>query len=260
MGAFRQFRMKQVFLQGPPGPRNPAFQIQQNIIQIDAARLDQGTDRILAGRGIASRARTKPCRANILTVKLRQAIDRLDLQIRRGMGLTIPFFIFRHVAQPEIGRKIDDFQIARQGLDDSLAGGMGQRAKGQINLCKIDLLNFAKLRQGKMAQKGKDLGHLQPRLAIRRQGDDLHLWMAGNQAHQFGPRIARCPKDRDALFHGSPLCRFAPFLCGARADDARGMAIRRPQKRSCDAGIAWPWTKHRPDRPWSGISRPDHCP
>mgnify|MGYP006947650501 CR=1 FL=1 len=155
----------------------------------------------MASGGVAACARNQTRCGNLGAVKFGQPVDGFGLQIHRRMRLAIPCFIIGSRAQPEICRKINDLQIARQGRDDNLRRGMRQRAKAQINLREINLFDLLQPWQIKVAQKRKYLGHRHAGFAIRRKRCDLHAGVAGDQTHQLCPSIARCAKNCDAMGH-----------------------------------------------------------
>jgi hypothetical protein len=78
--------------------------------------------------------------ADLLAVELGQAIDGLGLKLGRGVGLAVPLLVFRKIAQPEVGREIDDLQVARQRLDDLLARRVRERAEDEVDARKVDVL------------------------------------------------------------------------------------------------------------------------
>ena len=79
---------------------------------------------------------------------------------------------------------------------------MWQGAERQIDIGKIDFVDLYQIRQVQIAQVRKYIAVGHAGLAFPRQGNDFHIGVAGNQAHQFSAGIAAGTKDRDFMGHG----------------------------------------------------------
>jgi hypothetical protein len=112
------------------------------------------------------------------------------------------FEVFGRIAQPEIGRQIDDAQILRQPGDHRLAGGMGQGAEHQIDAGQIHLLDALQRRQIHMRQMREHLAHGHAGLAVARQAGDAHRRMRGDDPHQLGAGVSAGSQHRDPVAHG----------------------------------------------------------
>jgi hypothetical protein len=121
----------------------------------------------------------------------------LLLQVRRLVLLAEPLGVAGDVGQPEIVRQVDHLQIPRQLGDDLLGRAMGQRAEHHVDAGPIRFVDLDQRRQLQMAEMGKHLGQGLAGLAVGGEQADLHLRMAGQQAHQFRARVAARSQDSD---------------------------------------------------------------
>ena len=117
------------------------------------------------------------------------------------MLVAVPLRVDRRVAQPEIGREIDDLQRPRQVADDFLAGGVRQGAEAEIDAREIDLVDLAHHRQVEMAQVREDAGHGLAGTSLGGHRDDLHRRMGGDQADELCARVPARPENCDVC-HG----------------------------------------------------------
>ena len=178
------------------------------------ARRDQRPQRVLPGRRIAAGARNQPRALDLVAVEFGQAIDRLFLHLDRRMGLAIPFFVFRRVAQPEIGatdRRSSNVSAAWRSLPASLH----EEARRSTSQCWKNRSRRSSTSRGRSRwrRKGKTSAIAMPRLAVGRQRGDRHVRMGGNQTHQFCARIARGAENGDPMGHGkAPVNVFAALF------------------------------------------------
>src|ERR1700731_3357317 len=81
---------------------------------IDRLASNQGPQRNQNARRITARRRDQLRIADFLSVNLRQSVDRLLQQIRRGMIAAVKFLVNFCVANPEVRAQVDD---ARAKID-----------------------------------------------------------------------------------------------------------------------------------------------
>ena len=95
--ALGQFGMEKVFFQRPPCPGDPAFQVKDDAVKVDAPGFDQRTQDILAGRRIAA----GPCYQT-------RGADIIAVKTRSGHRRPLPATLARHGLGHTIARKLPD--------------------------------------------------------------------------------------------------------------------------------------------------------
>ena len=127
----------------------------------------QSVDRETAGAG------DDPGGFHLFPVKLRHAVDRFFLELRRQMLMPVPFGVFRHVAQPEIGGNVDDPDPLRHLQHDLLRLRVRHPTECDVHIVPVHLVNRGERGKVQMGEMAKDLAHLHPGLPVRRHGGDV---------------------------------------------------------------------------------------
>jgi hypothetical protein len=83
---------------------------------------------------------------------------------------------------------------------------MRQSAKHQIGISHVNLVDFLQEWQRQMRQMWKDVTHRKASLPIRRQRNNLHLRMQGNQAHKLRTGVAARAKNDNLMCHCKIPC------------------------------------------------------
>ena len=113
------------------------------------------------------------------------------------MRTAVPLFIYGGIAQPEVGRHVDDLQALRQVADDDLARRVRQAAKNGLDLGPIGLFVLDEGGEFQMGEMRKHLRHRFAGMRIGGEHSDLDARMARGQSHQIGAGIARSTDDAD---------------------------------------------------------------
>ena len=104
MKTFGKLCVQQIFLGRAPGARHPRFQVDNNLIEINHTGRDQWAQCKLPRCGITSRTRHQARFRNFGAIKFCEPVNRDLLQIRRIMGLAIPFAVNFRVIDAKISR------------------------------------------------------------------------------------------------------------------------------------------------------------
>ena len=180
-----------------PAPLTPDFGVDDDVAALDFSGCQQRDQRQRRRGGIAAGIGHQPRGLDRGTRQLGEAIHRLFLQVRRLVLMAEPLGIAGDVGQPEIVRQVNHLQFPGQLGDDLLGRAMGQRAEHHIDARPVRLIDLDQRRQLQMAEMGKHLRQGLAGLAVGGQQTDLHLRMAGQQAHQLSARVAARSQDSD---------------------------------------------------------------
>ena len=158
--------------------------------------------RVAAGIG------DEPRRLDLAPIDFGQAVDRVLLQLRRGVGVAVPARISRRIGETEVGRKIDDLgrrRLRQQILDHLLRRAVRQRAERKIEPERCPVVAIER-RQASARSYGRELRkHVRHRLAgaaIGGEQHDLRARMAQTAAAPVRHRYSRRRRAR----------RFWPFF------------------------------------------------
>ena len=111
--------------------------------------------------------------------------------------VAVPGGIGDRVAQPEVGRHVDDLNPVRQGRDDRLRRAMGQAAEHDVNVVPVDLADGD---HGRQAEPAKVRKHALDRIAGMAFGGehaDIDTGVPQQQAEEFGARVPAGTQHRD---------------------------------------------------------------
>ena len=209
MHALADLAIEARLLRVAPGAADARLGVDDDVVGIDRAGLDQRHQRQLGRGRIAAGIGHQPGGRHLRPLELGQPIDGLRLQRRRLVGMAVPLGIGRQVGEPEVGRQVDDLELARQGRDHRLRRAVRQRAKYQVDRVPVGRLDLHQIGQPDRAEMREDLGERPAGLAIGGEQADLRGRMAGEQAHQLGAGVAAGPQDADpqpiGLRHGTLL-------------------------------------------------------
>ena len=129
-------------------------------------------------------------------IMLGQAIDRVLKEFGRTVLAAIPFGVDGRIAEPEVGRHVDDPDASRQLRNLGVGGGVRQAAKGDVDLIPIDLVGGDERRQAEACKMREHLGQPLAGMPLRDQGGDGNVGMARGQPDQVGAGIAAGAKHR----------------------------------------------------------------
>ena len=101
--ALRHFGELHLLLGGPARSGDAGFGVDHDLVGIDGVRFQQRHERKLRAGRVAARIGDEPRFLDLLPVDLDQAIDRLFLELRRMMGMTVPVCVGGRVGEPKIG-------------------------------------------------------------------------------------------------------------------------------------------------------------
>ena len=135
--------------------------------------------------------------ADRVAIMLGQPVDRLLLQLQRLMRVAVSVLVELRVAQPEIGRQVDDLGSARQRLDDRLRRRMRQAAEHDVQPGHVDVVDLHQRRQVVDRELREDLADRLAGLALGGECSDLGARMIAQQAQQLRPGIAAGTEDAD---------------------------------------------------------------
>jgi hypothetical protein len=147
----------------------------------------------------------EPRAFDALSVRLRQAIDKLALQLRRGVLAPVVLQKFARVAQTKIARQVNHTHMRGQARRDLQSLPVRQREEHAIHLRQTFKL-FRRGDETQLRQPVKIAMHLAHRLArllVRRHERDLHVRAPEQDAQQLRPAVTRTAKDADFKFHVS---------------------------------------------------------
>ena len=180
-------------------PRQPRLGVDHDPVGRDQPGGDQrgqgqqGRRRVAAGHGHPGGA------PQLLAVELGQAVRPGAELVGERVLRPVPGRVGTRVAQPEVGREVDDQPGRGQGPRGELGRpAMGQGAEQHVGALLEALVDRA---EGELAVGGPQPGiagdeRLAGRLVARRPGD-VEVGMAGQEAQQLGPGVARGAEHAD---------------------------------------------------------------
>ena len=113
--AFGDFGEQHRLLGRPPRPGHAGLGVDHDLVGLDRLGLEQRDQRQLRAGRVAAGIGDEPRLLDLAPVDLDEAVDRLLLQLRRVMLMAVPLRIGRRIAQPEVGREVDDLGLRRLG-------------------------------------------------------------------------------------------------------------------------------------------------
>ena len=203
--AFGYFREQQILARRPARSGDARFGVDDDLVGIDRVRLQQRDQRQLGAARVAAGIGDEPRRLDLAPIDFGQAVDRVLLQLRRGVGVAVPARISRRIGETEVGRKIDDLGARRprqQILDHRLRRAVRQRAERKIKPERLPIggIERRQRRQGVGQELRKHVRHRLAGPAIGREQHDLYARMADEQPHQFRAGIAGGAEHADSGF------------------------------------------------------------
>ena len=129
---------------------------------------------------------------------LGEAVDGVALPFDRPVRLAVGPLVQGRIAQPEVGREVDDLGAARHLADHVLRGAVRQAAEHHVQRAEIEV---ADLGQRGQAASGEVREHRLDRLAgiaLRGHADDARLGVVVQQAQELGAGVAGRAQDPDA--------------------------------------------------------------
>ena len=225
MSALRHFGEQHLLLGGAPCSGHAGLGIDHDLVGVDRLGSQERRDRKLRAARVAARIGDKPRLLDLVAIDLDQSVDRLALQLRCVMFVSVPFRIGRGVGQPEVGRKIDHLRFRRlveQVGDHLLRRGMRQCAECEVelHLFPIRLVDRHQLRQPERRELREHRAHLLAGTPVGGEQHEVSARMAQQQPHQLRAGVTRGAEDADFCFgrHGLIL------ICGRKS---------RPDKTTC---------------------------
>ena len=193
--AFGYFRKQQILARRPARSGDARFGVDDDLVGIDRVRLQQRDQRQLRAARVTAGIGDEPRRLDLAPIDFGQAVDRVLLQLRRGVGVAVPARISRRIGETEVGRKVDDLDARRprqQILDHRLRRAVRQRAERKIKPERLPIGSVER-RQRRQCVGQELRKHVRHRLAgpaIGREQHDLYARMAEKEPHQFRTGIA----------------------------------------------------------------------
>ncbi len=236
----------QLRLRLPAGSRDAALGIDHHVAQeARPGERGEGQDR---GRGIAAGRADDPDRrpgerAQLGSVKLRQAVHGARQQVRPGMLEAIPARIVGRILEPEVRAEVDHRgPLADEGRSPLDGRPMGQGQEDGVG-SRGGVIE-AQGRPGEMGVDGLDGFGAPP---SPDETDQLHGWMPSKDADQLGSRVSSSADHRDPNRRGA-IDLSAAFRHGMTAlpRDLRSPAPGAPRRGPPRSRTA-PWLDHRHD-------------
>ena len=204
METLRDLREQHVLLGRPARPRHPRLRVDDDVVDRDHAFADQRDERKLCACGVAAGIGDEPRLFDVVAVDLDQTVNRLFLQVGRGMLAAIPARIGGGVGETKIGREVDHFR-ARRGRkkrgDHFLRGRMRQRAEYEIKprACPVNAVDRDELRQVERRELREHVAHRLAGPPIGREQRNLDLRVAAREAAPAPSRYSRRRRARRSL-------------------------------------------------------------
>ena len=132
-----------------PGAGDAGGEVDDDLVRVDHPGPEQRQDAVDAGRRVAAGARHQPRGADRVAVELGQPVDRLGLQVERQVRMAVPVLVDRRVAQPEVGREVDDLEVARQLRHHLLGRRVRQGAEGEVDPRPVHRLDGGRAAAGR---------------------------------------------------------------------------------------------------------------
>ena len=127
---------------------------------------------------------------------LGQPVDGVLDQLRRAVLAAIPFGVDLGIAQPEVGRHVDDLDAVGQLGDLAMSGAVRQRAEHDVDLAPINLVGGDEGGKIKARKMREDLGERLARMTLGNERFDLDVRMARGEPHHIRAGIARGAEHR----------------------------------------------------------------
>src|SRR6185437_13784650 len=208
--------------------------------------------RVTAGTGDETRG------GDLLSVKLRQPVDCLPLQLRCAMVVAIPLRIGCPIAEPEIGRHVEHLDQGidlQHGGDDLLRGAMRKPAEDDVDPTPIDLFPCSQHGQIERKEMRKHVRHRLAHMGIGGERGNLDVRMPRQQPHSVRTGIAGRAEDSDLPgTHGLVSTGWFANASG-RAFRINAATARDPDS-DCAASAPATATKSASDLCWLSLKLP----
>mmetsp|Transcript_45096 Transcript_45096/g.141231 ORF Transcript_45096/g.141231 Transcript_45096/m.141231 type:complete len:353 (+) Transcript_45096:196-1254(+) len=183
---------ERALLGGTPRPGGAAFRVDDDIIRLDEALLEQRDERQLRGRGVAARVRHEARLGDVPAGHLGEAVDGLLLELHGDVRLTVPLLVGVNVGEAEVRRQVDDLDVFRQLLDGLLRLGVRQAREDNVHVVVVHVVHGDEVRQRLLRRELREHRRERlPGLAVRRQRRDLHERVLQQDAHELRAGVAR---------------------------------------------------------------------
>ena len=190
--------MQRRLLGGAPGAGDSGLGVDHDRVDFDQPGLEQRPERQLRGGRIAAGIGHEIGRRDRGAGMLGEPVDGVALPFDRPVRLAVGPLVQGRIAQPEVGREVDDLGAARHLADHVLGGAVRQAAEHHVQRAEIEV---ADLGQPGQAASGEVREHRLDRLAgiaLRGHADDARLGMVVQQAQELGAGVAGRAQDPDA--------------------------------------------------------------
>jgi hypothetical protein len=196
------------------GARDARFRVDHHVAEQSLAR--QRRQREDRGGRVAARVGDQPGAGDLLAMQLREPVDRVR-EVRGGAVLAVPLLVGGQLAQPEVGREVDDADPALEQLGNDRRGGavrVGDDGRVDVELGRRGL------EHERHARARVDGVEARPGVAARGDVAQLELRVAVQQRGRDRARVARRAEDRDASHadrpRGAPPRRRRPWRAAGR--------------------------------------------
>ena len=109
MKAFGHFGEQHLLFRRPARSGHAGLGVDDDFVGIDRLGFEERNQRELGAARVAARIGDELRRLDLRPIDFGQPVDRLLLQLGRGMRMAVPARISGGIGEAEIGRKVDDF-------------------------------------------------------------------------------------------------------------------------------------------------------
>ena len=132
------FGEQRSFLGSAPCPAHPRLGVDDDVVRLDHAGLDDGHQRQQRRGRVATRACHQPGAGDLGAGEFGQAVDGVLLHRRRLMRLAVPGGIDIRIGEAEVGREIDHLHPLGHGRGHRLGGAVRQAKEGDVDAVPVE--------------------------------------------------------------------------------------------------------------------------
>lgn len=116
--------VERALLRRPAGARDAGLGVDDDAVSGEEPLFEQRDEGKLRGRWVAPGVCDYPRLPHVVAKDLRQAVHRLLLELRRGVGHIVPLLVHVHISEAEVRGQVHHLYVRRDGGHEAVGHGL----------------------------------------------------------------------------------------------------------------------------------------